>query len=276
MFTLQLHSEGGTASVAERLGGRRVQEWRDDNGEVRAYGYAAPGWWAMEWPGWATFTFSAANSVVDVYHQPSVPRARLEDTYRRSVVPLQLQALGYETLHASAVSVDGRTVAFCGERRAGKSTLAFALQRRGFAHRADDTVVLSVSGEVVQTVPLPFTPRLRPQSAHFFGATSPDAIVAADRVEPLGAVVILEQDPALDTSTVERLPGAAAVSALLSHAHCFEPGDPVARRRLVEHYLQISAVVPVHRLRFPPGLNELSRLTDRVLETLDAVEAVAS
>ena len=269
MFPLQLHHETGTGSVAERLGGRRVQEWRDDEGVTRAYGYVAPGWWAMEWPDWATFTFSAARPTVDVYHQPSVSRERIEETYRRSVAPLQLQALGYETLHASGVSIDGQTVALCGERRAGKSTLAFALQRRGFAHRADDTVVLSVANGAVETLPLPFIPRLRPASARFFGTASPGAVDAAAHRETLGAVFVLSQEAALERCLVERMTGAAALSTLLAHAHCFEPDDAGARRRLVEHYLEVASAVPVYRLRFTPNLAELPLVMDSLLETLD-------
>lgn len=53
---------------------------------------------------------------------------------------------GFLPLHASAVLIDGRAVAFTGAPGAGKSTTAAALQARGFAIVADDTVVLDLSG----------------------------------------------------------------------------------------------------------------------------------
>jgi hypothetical protein len=275
MFTLHLHRNPGTRPPITRAGGRRVQEWRDQGDAPCAYGYAGTGWWAMEWPDWATFRFGPAlGSTVEVTHEPGVEPRRIEDTYRRSVLPLQLQALGYETLHASAVSIDGGTVAFCGERQAGKSTLAFAVHRRGFRHRADDTVVLTVKHGVVTTVPLPFTPRLRPASAEFFDAPPLSIQSVEDRPEPLRAVFILSRDVGAAPCVVDRLAGGAAFAGLLAHAHCFEPADPEPRRRLVQNYLEISAAVPVFSLRYAPCLADLPLVVDRVLAEAGAGQPV--
>jgi hypothetical protein len=276
MFTLQLHHEHGTGSVAERLGGRRVQEWCDENGQPRAYGYAAPGWWAMEWPGRVTFRFRAGSPAVEVFHRPDMSHDRIDDTYRRSVIPLQLQALGYETLHGSAISIEGRTVAFCGDRRTGKSTLAYALRQRGFPHRADDTVVLSIDRGLVRSLPLPFSPRLRPSSARFFGTASLEPVTIAEGAEELGAVFVLQQNASLRGPLIEPVSGGQAVAMLLAHAHCFDPLDHDARRRMLENYLEVASRVPLYRLSFPPGLSELPSIVDGVLATAGAVACTSS
>ena len=266
MFTLHLHGSGAMRSAAERPGSRRVQEWRDQDDTACAFGYAGDGWWAMEWPGWATFRFGpAVGHGVEVIHRSDVAPERIEDTYRRSVLPLQLQALGWEAIHASGVATETGILAFCGERRTGKSTFAFALGRRGLAQRADDAIVLDVEDGRVTTVPLPFAPRLRPASAAFFATAVDTPVTAAAATEPLRAVFVLSQDAGASPCTIERLAGTAAFRALLAHAHIFEPQNPAAKRRLVSHYLEVAGAVPVIHVRYAPRLTDLPQVLDHLL-----------
>ncbi len=55
-----------------------------------------------------------------------------------------LHQRGLFTLHASAVVIDGSAVAFLGEKRAGKSTTAAALNIRGHEMLTDDVLALQV------------------------------------------------------------------------------------------------------------------------------------
>lgn len=56
---------------------------------------------------------------------------------------------GLVPLHASAVDVGGRIVAFTADSGGGKSTLAAGLARLGLPHVCDDTLVVSVGERVV-------------------------------------------------------------------------------------------------------------------------------
>lgn len=56
---------------------------------------------------------------------------------------------GLVPLHASAVDVGGRIVAFTADSGGGKSTLAAGLARLGLPHVCDDTLVVSVAERVV-------------------------------------------------------------------------------------------------------------------------------
>lgn len=261
-----------------------MQTWTDLADVVCAYAYAGEGWWAMELPQLATFKLDAsARSTIRVFARPGADRAMIEDLYRRSVVPLFMQALGRETMHASAVSGSRGVLAFCGDRGTGKSTIAYALARRGLAQHADDTLVLSFDNGAVRTVPLQFTPRLRPAARTFFGhgAGIGDFPESHDtHAEPLATVFILRRDDACSEPRVTRLTPPAAFEALLRHAHCFEPGNPVQRRRLLQNYLDVSTKVPVFGVTFAPGLDGLERLLDRLLQaagtrSLAAVEGLA-
>lgn len=60
---------------------------------------------------------------------------------------------GLLPLHASAVSRNGRVVAFTAESGGGKSTLAAGLARRDWAHVCDDTLVLSAHNDELLALP---------------------------------------------------------------------------------------------------------------------------
>jgi len=58
------------------------------------------------------------------------------------VIAFAAHADGHLTLHASAVSIDGRGIALVGPKHAGKSTLALALVREGARLLTDDLLVV--------------------------------------------------------------------------------------------------------------------------------------
>ncbi len=60
---------------------------------------------------------------------------------------------GLVPLHASAVDVGGRVVAFTADSGGGKSTLAAALAAHGHPHVCDDTLVLSLQHDAVYALP---------------------------------------------------------------------------------------------------------------------------
>ncbi|MGE0705482.1 MAG: hypothetical protein AB7P22_16265, partial [Vicinamibacterales bacterium] len=148
-----------------------VQEWCDNDGIVCARSYVGEGVRWMRWQGSASFRFDDTGAVDAFVERPLDSRAVL-DFFHRVVEPLALQALGDETLHASAVSLASGVVGFCGDCESGKSTIAYGLSRRGYRQLADDSLVLQFGHQGVRARELPFGVRLRPQSAAFFGVGS--------------------------------------------------------------------------------------------------------
>jgi len=191
-----------------------------------------------------------------------------------------LQAMGFESLHASAVLVGGTVIALAGRQHAGKSTLAHAIGRAGYMQFADDSVVLDCSMPEIAAHALPFKPRLRTRSADYFDESlaGADAALSAARrpsAAPLGAIVILRQTAQGPGAPVaSRLSAAAAFPAVLSHAHCFDPDDLVERRRMVSAYLAVISRVPVFTLEYRPQFERLPHLIDAVLAVAAAVPSV--
>ena len=244
------------------------------SGSVCARAYVGPDWHWIVWPGVGTYRFQLDGRVVEALPDPGARLADVEDMYARYVLPIVMQAVGAEAIHASAVSSSEGVLAFCGERGAGKSTVAYALRRRGYTHRADDVLALEVSGHAVNVLTLPFEPRLRPASAEFFGtdtgrrpvrALPPDA---TPEREPLAALFVLDGREGSAPPEISRLAGTGAILSALQHAHCFNPEDAVNRRRHFENYLEIAARIPVISVRYCYGLDRLEELLDCLLQSI--------
>jgi hypothetical protein len=118
-------------------------------------------------------------------------------------------------------------------------------------------------------VNLPFAVRLRPPAAAFLagrsGASpSRSSAAATDRLRALFVLEHVEGgEPAAD-----RLAPGDAFTAVMRHAHCFDPESADSSRRLVTHYLELASAVPVYRLRFTPGLDRLDAVLDCIEHTV--------
>ena len=98
------------------------------------------------------------------------------------VLGLLLRLRGVTCLHASAVAIEDRSVAFVGAPGAGKSTTAAAFARQGFGVLSDDIVALAETAGDFQVLPgCPYL-RLWPESVKMFH----DAPEALPRIIPDG------------------------------------------------------------------------------------------
>ena len=250
-----------------------VEACLDARGALLGYCEARNGTLRVDLPDLASFSYErGARHVTAVPCRPLSSEFIL-DTYHHCVLPLILPALGTEVLHASAVLGEAGVLALCGTSGTGKSTLAVALARRGYAIRADDALAVDVIGHGPTAIPLPFAVRLRADAARFIdaaGETGPSARTAPVDTEPapLAALCMLRRSPGLTASVeAERLDAATACREALAHAYCFSVKNPAHKRRTVENYLTLTARVPAYEIRFRPGLEHLPALLD-ALEVL--------
>jgi hypothetical protein len=220
----------------------------------------------MHLHGIATFKFDPSG--VEAIAGDEVADEKIRDAHRRLVLPLALQALGQQVLHASAVAFDSGAVAFCAESGTGKSTVAYSLARRGHPPCADDAVAIGHGPRGPELIPLPFALRLRPASADYYGEEG-GATQVQHPVDgrPLAAICVLQRGEG--GSEVSRLSRTEAFPALLAHAYSFGLGDESRRRRMMQHYLSLASEVPVFRVTLASGLSTLP-------ETLDEIEAAVA
>lgn len=85
------------------------------------------------------------------------------------VLPLAAVVHGYELLHASAIALDGQTVAFAGDSGAGKTSVALNLVLRGHQFVTDDVVSISVTDSGPLVHPGPGLTNLRRQEDRNMG-----------------------------------------------------------------------------------------------------------
>jgi hypothetical protein len=261
----------GDGSVPEVPSNARV--WRDHREFPNVYGYSHDGDHWLWLPGKAAFRFDTAGRQVEAIVPDATSDRRVEELYQRHAMRFVLQARGRELLHASAVLTPRGAIAFVGSSGAGKSTMAFALSQRGYPPVADDALLFEIVGEAVQLHPLPFSLQVSNEPA--LGEGEAPAQVDApnwsdDSLPRLAAVFAIER---ISKPNPERGPevialsSAAAFQLLLYHAHCFSHDDDDRRRLMFERYLELTARVPVFRIRNRPALKQLP-------DFLDTVEAV--
>jgi hypothetical protein len=264
---LTLEVVRASAPAVPRRDGPNVETWLDSDGSPAAYGGSVDGQHWMLLPRVGSFWFSNAAETVEAYPDASVANEIVADSFRRIVLPMALQARGREVLHASGVLGPAGVVALCAVSETGKSTLAFGLSRRGFPLWADDAVAFEARPDGVLALPLPFSMRLRPQSAAHFGY---DGSGEAELGKPaaLAVVCVLERlrPTAAEPVEIERLDTVAAFPAVLAHAYCFALTDADRKEQMVREYMELTSRVPVFRVRLREGLDQLG-------EILDAIEA---
>lgn len=257
--------------------------WHDgDNGAV-AFGATRGEWHWFRVAGAGSYRFptlmTGLTVACGVVPEGGASRAVVIDSFYRSVVPMALQAYGFEVLHGSAVALPGGVVAMCADRETGKSTIAYALQQRGHGAVADDSVVLSLPdqaavplpAEDLQVVvhPLPFALRLRGPSAEHFDAPSKSTVLVSSADEPvaepalpLAAIVMLTRHDG--PVELVRLASAEAFAQVLSQAYAFTlEGDP-RKRSMMANYLRLVNLVPTYRLAFPAGLEHLASICEQI------------
>lgn len=254
----------------------KLAVWREQDGTVCAYGYTVNRRYWMHFPHLASYCFTLGSEEVTAFLQPSTQLEAVWDTYYRSVLPIALQVLGREALHASAIQTSRGAVAFCAISETGKSTIAYGLSQRGYSLWGDDAVVFEHSESGILTTPLPFAVRLRLASAQYFHNFQGSSrglighhLVIPTNFEPirLAAVCILERSlvtECLEPVEVRRIRSVSAFSAILTHAYCFNLEDVEQKQKMVRNYASLVANVPVFIIRFSVGFDQLPRLLDEI------------
>jgi len=245
----------------------------------------------------AIFSFGGAGRIlvrggrdVVVEASPEADMALLRLYLFGSVMGMICHQRGLIGLHASAVAINGRAVAFTGEPGGGKSTLAAHCLAAGAQLVADDLLVLSFDERlgVLAHAGMPNV-KLWRDALGVLGR-APDGLrpdwwradkfhVPADDVKspvPLQRLYVLAADPDAGDGERERLKGRSAAGALIANTFRVEYLDAAGRRD--SHFrecIRLASAIEVVRLRraVDPArlpstaaqiVGELGRSADRV------------
>jgi hypothetical protein len=209
------------------------------------------------------------------------------------IVGVVMRLRGMTCLHASAVNVDGRAVAFLGREGAGKSTTAAALAVKGFPVLSDDTIALTEARDEWTAAPGYPRVRLWPDAAGAIRAEAgtpalipPGATGSASRYHlnlqalrsrfqsdplTLGLVYFLDEPNRQNQMSAEALTPSQALLALVPNTYATRVLDRDMRAREFEALSRFVERVPVRRLTRPADLATLSDFCDFVVEDLRAM-----
>jgi hypothetical protein len=176
-----------------------------------------------------------------------------------------LHQRGMLPLHANAVEINGKAVAFMGESGAGKSTLAAWFHDRGFRVIADDVCVVEFAANG-GAVAMPGVPRLRlwedalTATGRTAGAFERSYLTdqnekydvpifpESSALEPLEIAAIFAIDRGTSTC-IERLSGVAAAETVYAHTYRGAFVETVGgAERLWVSAVKLIRAVPIYRL----------------------------
>ncbi len=117
-------------------------QWDLPDGNVWLYFGRQGAGYLLRFPGIADFLVSGDAKWVRCHPSPDVPVESIRHLFLDQVLPLVLSRPGKLVVHASAVASPEGAIAFLGRTGYGKSTLAAAFAKRGFAMMTDDCLLI--------------------------------------------------------------------------------------------------------------------------------------
>jgi hypothetical protein len=202
-----------------------------------------------------------------------------------------LRLRGVIALHASAVVVNGRAIAFLGPPGAGKSTTAAAMAMRGIPVLSDDIVPLqrarggwnaragyptlclwpeSVEGLYGDDRALPLI--TRNWEKRYLDLQGGATRFAAGGAR-LGALYVLSR-AGDDTAapSIAAIEGSRAVMALVANTFGSYRLNPAMRREDFLTFSEVAGSVPVRGIRVPDAIGQLSGVCDAILADAAGLE----
>jgi hypothetical protein len=240
--------------------------------------------------------FATTGDVVEIGWQsdspasPDAVEAVIANYFAQAWLGMALRLGGRLVLHGDAVAVNDGSLAWLGNKGAGKSTLAAAFVAAGYPLLTDDQIVIWPQADGAGIAPGIMRLHLWPESLPVMGPTadgdhfdqpfdvfpkgyvamtSPAAPSRPDRLTSLRAIYVLQpRRPDLTAPLIET--PSAGVGFDLLYSHCF------ARKRLPltadERRVEFQAVgelhrrVPVRLLTLPNDLAHLPAVVQRLAE----------
>ena len=201
-----------------------------------------------------------------------------------TLLAVRLLIDGELVLHASAVDVGGRAVAFCGAPGMGKSTLATLLSQAGMPLVTDDVLRVTFPAGGATAWPGATESRLREGGAAIADSVDPAAVrttadgrravtppAVCDGPLPLAAVLVPLPTRGLDRPAVDVLGRADALLSLVRFPRVIGWQDPPTSSAQFQLLGELVQRVPVAHVRVPWGLPFPSGLADTLRDVAGEV-----
>ena len=232
-------------------------------------------------------TFHLNGSLTDISIRCAAPmeRADVADFLLGPVLGVVLRLRGVTCLHASAIALEGRAIAFMGVAGAGKSTTAAFFARRGHAVLSDDIAALMERDRSFCVLPACPYLNLWPETIEALGGPGGKPVIAwstVDKVQmlldgeeskfqrqalPLAAIYVLaERSSDSRAPLIEVLPPQTAFMHLVANTYGNTILDSAMRAQEFRVLGQIAKSLPIRSLVARDSAAQLARLYDLVCE----------
>jgi hypothetical protein len=200
-----------------------------------------------------------------------------------------LMMRGEPVLHASAVDVGGRAIAFVGYSGMGKSTMAALVAAHGGRLVTDDVLRLDLSDRVVRCYLGATELRLRKAAGELAQRFRHDVerrvtsdrrdalrlVAATDTALPLGALVVPRPRRDVERLEVVRQAAVDAMLALVRYPRILGWQDPRVQAQQFEHLATLAERVPVYLADVPWGPPFAGDLAPRLLDAVGLAAAAS-
>ena len=246
--------------------------------------YAVPGRFLYDAEDVARYLVSDGNEIV-VERAPAATDAQVRLFLLGVVLVGLLLQRGNLPIHASAVGIRGKAVAFTAPPGCGKSTLAMALRNRGHSVLTDDVCLVRSGNGAARPMVVPSYPALRlaPEIAERLGVDRAEMWELAPGEDshglsirdsfaayplPLRCVYVLEPCSA-DRVEIHALRGAEKVGAIIGSVPCTTSLQEFGhRQRVFERCVDVARHVDVRRVRRPETGLFIDELAEAVVQDL--------
>ncbi|MEL7199676.1 MAG: hypothetical protein AAGL10_15305 [Pseudomonadota bacterium] len=238
------------ARLQNRFPQTAYDQWMTPQGEILAEFYRNNAGFLVRFPERGDFEIDALSHSVRCWPSPGIDEAHVRSIFDNSIVPALGNHRGGLFLHGSAVGINGHGAAFLGHSRSGKTTLASAFAKQGFAMLTQDVIELDVSTAQYRVRPNTSPVRLFADSAAFVlghpTSSEDDGVKVslqptgqlrfATADTPLLAIFILGADFSSDLA-IHRLDQKGALAAVLPHSFVLDVED---KARLNSHFNRLA------------------------------------
>lgn len=267
-----------------------ASEGKTDNGEISASIEMMDEWYIFHFARSVDFYLSSDQIIAHLldpeYH------CMVELLLLGEVFSLWLELHGIRAIHASATVVNDATIAFLAINQGGKTGLAAAFTQRGHPLLTDDMLPIERRGDHFLARPGYPSVKMWPDEAEYFLGEYEDLDIVIPNCskrrivigshdfgmfcheeKPLKVIYIPERLSSDSDIIIEPIPKKIAFFELLQNS--FMAGFVEAlglQPERMNFFSNMVMQVPMRRLKYPDGFNQLSNVVDAVLEDIASLK----
>jgi len=261
-----------------------IHHWCTPSGDISISLARLDNEYLLRFPSLADFVIDQSGCKVGAWPAPDTDEETLRHLLLDQVMPRVLSHKGRLVLHASAVCVDGQTLAFVGETGQGKSTLAASFHLSGYPLLTDDGLLIRIGNDCIKAIPGYQGLRLLPESIKALFKESSgcksmasysekNRIILSDHreTEPMGlnALFVLDEpnvDDKTHTIKISLLSKRDACMELVRNSFQFDVSSHEQAKNLFAEASAVVARLPVFSLSYPRDFSCLPSVHDVVFK----------